>query len=61
MLTNIYYSITVGASDSGDDFAYFSNYGTCVNIIAPVYIIMSDMLLYMNRVFILHQPGSIMV
>ena len=30
-------SITVGASDSADDFAYFSNYGNCVNIIAPVY------------------------
>ena len=29
-------SITVSASDSADDFAYFSNYGTCVDIIAPV-------------------------
>jgi subtilisin family serine protease len=33
------YSVTVGASDSADDFAYFSNYGSCVDIIAPgVYI-----------------------
>ncbi|XP_041379811.1 LOW QUALITY PROTEIN: sexual differentiation process putative subtilase-type proteinase isp6-like [Gigantopelta aegis] len=33
------YCITVAASDSDDDFAYFSNYGTCVDIIAPgVYI-----------------------
>lgn len=26
---------SVGASDINDDFAYFSNYGKCVNIIAP--------------------------
>ncbi|XP_003384933.2 PREDICTED: proteinase T-like [Amphimedon queenslandica] len=33
------YGITVAASDSANDFAYFSNYGTCVDIIAPgVYI-----------------------
>lgn len=30
------FSITVAASDSANDFAYFSNYGTCVDIIAPV-------------------------
>lgn len=28
-------AITVGASDSRDQFADFSNYGTCVDIIAP--------------------------
>ena len=31
-----YYAFTVGASDEQDRFAYFSNYGVCVSIIAPV-------------------------
>ena len=29
-------SVTVGATDSGDVRSYFSNYGTCVQIFAPV-------------------------
>ena len=29
-------SVTVGASDVKDNFASFSNYGTCEDIIAPV-------------------------
>ena len=32
------YSITVAASDSDNAFAGFSNYGRCVDIIAPVSI-----------------------
>ena len=28
--------MSVAASDSSDQIAYFSNYGTCVDIIAPV-------------------------
>jgi subtilisin family serine protease len=28
-------AITVGATDSGDGFAYFSNYGSCVDLNAP--------------------------
>ena len=30
------YSITVAASNFNDELADFSNYGECVNIIAPV-------------------------
>ena len=30
------HSVTVGASDESDLFAYFSNYGSCDDIIAPV-------------------------
>ena len=37
-------SVTVGASDINDNLASFSNYGKCVDIIAPVrYIIASYM------------------
>ncbi|OJA07748.1 hypothetical protein AZE42_08984 [Rhizopogon vesiculosus] len=28
-------AVTVGASTLGDEFAYFSNYGTCVDVVAP--------------------------
>ena len=34
---NVFYcSVTVGASDRYDQFAWFSNWGRCVDIIAPV-------------------------
>ncbi len=32
----VFYSETVGATDDGDFPAIFSNFGTCVNIYAPV-------------------------
>ncbi len=32
----LYSSVTVAASDESDVFAYFSNYGSCVDIIGPV-------------------------
>jgi subtilisin family serine protease len=35
-------ALTVAASDSTDGFAYFSNYGTCVDVIAPGVSITSD-------------------
>lgn len=35
-------AITVGASDNADAFAYFSNFGSCVDIIAPGVDIVSD-------------------
>ena len=35
-LLSFVYSITVAASDYADTFASFSNYGECVDIIAPV-------------------------
>jgi len=34
-------AITVGCSDSGDDLCYFSNWGSCMDIIAPGYSITS--------------------
>ena len=37
----VYLSITVMASDSTDSFAWFSNYGPCAHIIAPVRIMNS--------------------
>ena len=33
------YSVTVGATDRSDQRSSFSNYGTCVNIFAPVNLI----------------------
>ena len=32
-------AVTVGATDGADQFAYFSNYGSCVKISGPVSLI----------------------
>ena len=56
--------MSVAASDSSDQIAYFSNYGTCVDIIAPVscsILIHTTNDIFYKRVLVSHQLGGMEV
>ena len=54
----VFFSITVAASDSADQIAYFSNWGTCVEIIGPVSFTLSspNQKFYFNKSNLIMSP-----